>query len=188
MLGLILNVVEEVIVDLFDEDAWDDVIENAGVSGAYTAVGYYDDADVWAIIGAVGVLLGLDGSETLRVAGRHMLPRLATRIPKTVERFTTASDFLTSINSIIHPDVELSYPHPVPPVLGFEEDEGCILVRYRSHRGFSYLAEGFIFGCADLFGEEVGLNVVAGSVATDAQFRVQFSTPRAQELPKGGTG
>ena len=46
MKGVILNVVEEVVVDLFDEDTWDAVIENAGVSGAYTALGYYEDADV----------------------------------------------------------------------------------------------------------------------------------------------
>ena len=116
-----------------------------------------------------------------------MLPRLAARTPKVAERFATASDFLFSVNSIIHPEVELLYPNSVPPVFDFDEDEGWILVRYRSHRGFSCLAEGFILGCADLYGEEVELEVVAGSVSTDAQFRVQFSAPTAQELLGGET-
>ena len=63
MKGIIFNVAEEVVTDLYGADAWDSLLASAELEGAYTSLGNYDDAEIAAIIAAAAVLLdvGLDG-------------------------------------------------------------------------------------------------------------------------------
>ena len=45
MKGVIFNVIEEVVGDLFGDETWDDLLETAEVDGAYTALGNYADTE-----------------------------------------------------------------------------------------------------------------------------------------------
>ncbi len=46
MKGVLFNVVEDVVVDQFSEEVWDDVLQRAELAGAYTALGNYPDDDL----------------------------------------------------------------------------------------------------------------------------------------------
>lgn len=115
MKGIIFNVAEDVITDLYGADAWDSILASAKLEGAYTSPGNYDDAEIAAIIAAASALLKVDLDETWRIMGRHMLPPMAQRIPSFAGQFDNAKQFLLAVNDIIHPEVKVLYPDSVPP-------------------------------------------------------------------------
>lgn len=175
MMGMIFNEVEEIIVELFDEDEWDRILEECGLEGAYTSLGYYPDAEVWSIVRSVSQLLDLEVAETLRQVGRLLLPKLVARIPGVCAAFESATELLLNVNQIIHPQVKLMYPDAIPPVFEFEHDQEWILVHYRSARLFSALAEGFIMGAAEYFDELCEIEAFELPKPEGASFRVRFS-------------
>lgn len=180
MKGLIFNVVEEVVIELYDEDTWDDLLDATGADGAYTALGNYDDAELLGIVDAAVKATGIPSDDLWRVVGRHALPRLAERLPEAVADAADARAFLMSVNDIIHPEVRMLYPDAVPPVFEFSDDDGAMIVRYRSARRLVALAEGLIAGCGDLFDETVDVEAIEGDTQADeALFRVRFGDPPA---------
>ena len=52
MKGIIFNVAEATVSDEFGEDAWDDLLDAAGLDGAYTALGDYPVEQLVALVTA----------------------------------------------------------------------------------------------------------------------------------------
>lgn len=175
MKGLIFNIVEEIITELYDADTWDDLLDAAEVDGAYTALGNYDDEQLLAIVAAASSATGIEVDDLWRTVGRRALPKLAARLPGIEEKTGDSLTFLLAVNDIIHPEVRMLYPKAAPPVFEFTETDDGLVVRYRSARRLDALAEGLMTGCGDLFGETVGVETMAGDTAPDeALFRVRF--------------
>ena len=57
MKGIVFNLLEDLVVRDHGEDAWDDLLEEAGSDGAYTSLGSYDDAELLALVGAASTAL-----------------------------------------------------------------------------------------------------------------------------------
>ena len=175
MKGIIFNIVEEIVTELYDADTWDDLLAAAEVHGVYTALGNYDDTQLLAIVDAASSATGIEVDDLWRTVGRHALPKLAARLPGIVEQTGSSLAFLLSVNDIIHPEVRTLYPEAVPPVFEFNESDDGLVVRYRSARRLDALAEGLIIGCGDLFAETVRVEPIAGDTESDeALFRVRF--------------
>lgn len=163
MKGVIFNAVEAAVVDLYNEDTWDDLLDAAGLDGHYTSLGSYDDADLSALIGAGCPMTGHEPNELIRILGRHAFGHLADRYPELVDAADGTHDFLRRVNDIIHPEVLKLHPDATPPQFEFEEREGGVLrITYRSARRLGVLAEGLIMGAGDRFNEEVEVTVVSG--------------------------
>lgn len=172
MKGVIFNVVQEVVIDLFDEDTWDDVLSAAGVDRAHTALGNYDDAELLAIVDAVASTLDETPDDVLRTVGRLALPKLAGRLGHDELPGGDAESFLLSVNEIIHPEVRMIYPDAVPPVFTFtRRAAGGHEVVYRSARRLDALAEGLIVGCGDLFDQQVAVAVLDRTGLDDHEAR-----------------
>ncbi len=63
-----------------------------------------------------------------------------------------------TLNDIIHPEVRKLYPDADVPEFEFSgRDDSTLTIGYRSRRRLCELAEGFIEGAADHFGESVAL-------------------------------
>jgi len=173
--GVVFNVVEEVVTELYDADTWDDLLAAAGVDGAYTALGNYGDDELMAIVDAAVAATGLTPDDLWRTVGRLALPKLAARLPDLVAGAGDARSFLLAVNDIIHPEVRALYPESVPPVFEFEGSGPELLVRYRSTRRLDALAQGLMIGCGDLFDEGVDVEPADGPTAPDeALFSVRF--------------
>jgi len=158
--GVIFNLLEAVATERWGEDAWDDILEAAGVEGAYTAIGNYADEEFQVL------LLKLPTDEPvdtrLRWFGRSAMPLLAQRYPEFFVEYPNTYHFLLTINDVIHREVRKLYPDADVPVFDLEPSgdlaEGGVrrvIMGYRSARRLCRLAEGFILGAADHFGEEV---------------------------------
>lgn len=171
MKGVIFNVVEEVVEELFDRDTWDDLLDQADLDGAYTALGDYADGELLAIVAATCAATGMSADEVLRTVGYHALTKLASRVPDTLTAADSVFDFIRRVNDIIHPEVLKIYPDSTPPAFTFEDHDDGLLVTYQSVRALPSLAEGLLAGIGELF--DVVVNVERLS-ATPGQETAQF--------------
>lgn len=154
MKGIIFNVVETAVTKLHGADAWDDILDHAGVGGSYTALGTYPDSELMRIAGSACELTSADPADLMRILGRAILPDLAASVGDLVNYDGTAFEFLAIIDDVIHVEVRKLYPDAATPSVTTRKlDERSIEVTYGSSRGLWALAEGLILGAGDLFDE-----------------------------------
>ncbi len=136
------------------ENAWDSLLDTAGLTGAYTSLGTYPDEDMAALVTAACQALGVSQEDLLRHLGRQGFGRLSARNPDLMTEFSDSRSLLLGLNSVIHPEVRKVYPGadvPVFEVVSGEPDS--VSLSYRSKRGLCHFAEGLALGVGDLFGE-----------------------------------
>lgn len=157
MKGIVFNLLEQVIAAERDEEAWDSILEHAGVEGAYTAVGNYPHEEFIQLIKAAGHELDRPPDDVVRWFGRHALPLLVERYPTFFEGHTSTRSFLLTLNDVIHPEVRKLFPGSYAPEFEFDTSVGddVLLLGYVSHRHLCSFGEGLIEGAAAHFGERV---------------------------------
>ena len=175
MKGIIFNVTEKAVTELLGEDAWDDLLDDAGLEGDYTALGTYADEDLLALVSAAATKTGHDPADVQRLVGRHALPHLVASIEEFLDADLDVFDFLASIHSIIHVEVKKLDPDANPPdVIPERISNDELQLTYRSDRGLSPLAEGLILGAGDHFGQPVAIEVLSeGTNGTEAVIAVR---------------
>lgn len=158
MKGIVFNLLEEAVSKEFGEDTWDRLLDDAGLSGAYTSLGSYADAEVFALVGAASKALNLPPQDILRWFGQRAMPLLAARYPDFFRHHAGARSFLLTLNNIIHPEVQKLYPGAITPVFDFAEGaDGAMVIGYNSPRKLCALAEGFMLGAAEHYGERAAI-------------------------------
>ncbi len=156
MKGIVFNLLEEVVSRGFGADTWDDILANSQVSGTYTSLGNYSDAEMLALVNAAAAKLAMPAPEVLRWFGENAMPLLKERYAALFENHASARSFVLSVNSIIHPEVRKLYSGANCPFFHFRETEGgAVLMEYGSSRKMCDLAHGFVKGAANIFGEVV---------------------------------
>lgn len=158
MKGVIFNVVEEVVTEAYGADTWDALLDAAGVDGAYTALGNYDDVQLVALVDAAASALDTTTDEVLRIVGRAGFAKLSARYPHFVASHATSRTVLQELNSVIHPQVLSLYPGASVPEFSVAGDDAQLVLLYTSARGLCHLAEGLAEGLADAFGEDVAIH------------------------------
>jgi hypothetical protein len=154
MKGIVFNLLEQVVVRHHGEAVWESLLDRTGLSGAYTSLGSYPDAEVTALVGTASQMLGLPPDEVLRWFGREAMPLLAERFPAFFTPHHETLPFLQSVNGIIHPEVRKLYAGAGCPHFHFSDAPGGGLrIGYNSTRRLCSLAHGFIEGAASQFGE-----------------------------------
>lgn len=160
MKGIIFNLLEEVVTTHLGEKAWDGILDGSGVRGAYTSLGNYPAEEFSRLLESLSLTGGKSNRETLRWFGRLAMPHLADRYPEFFTAHKGMRSFLLSLNDVIHAEVRKLYPGAEVPVFEFEAPAGAdaqdaLIMHYRSKRKLCQLAEGFIAGAAERFGEHV---------------------------------
>jgi hypothetical protein len=160
MKGIIFNLLEEVVTITSGEKAWDGILDSAGAVGAYTSLGNYPDEEFVRLLGAVSRQSGKSDREAMKWFGRLAMPFLARRYPEFFTAHNGMRSFLLSLNDVIHAEVRKLYPGAEVPAFEFETPSGAaahdtLIIHYRSKRRMCQLAEGFIAGASDHFGEQV---------------------------------
>ena len=159
MKGIIFNLTEEVVRNGHGEDAWDAVLDGAGLDGSWTSLGDYSDAQMSKVVASAAALLGVDEQVVLRTVGEGAMPLLAGRYPHFFSLHTDAMSFLLTLNDLIHPEVKKLYPGATPPDFGVEEvGVDAVILSYDSTRKLCALAEGFLLGAATHYGQSVEIH------------------------------
>ena len=156
MKGIIFNIVESVVIAENGIDAWDNVIDDSGVFGAYTSLGTYPDSDLLAIAAAVADRVNATPSGVIRHVGHQGISRIYERYPEFFTNHDDVLSFLLSIDSVVHPEVRNMYPGAEVPNFVYKVvDEQTLELGYRSARQRCDFAEGLILGAAEHYGQTV---------------------------------
>jgi hypothetical protein len=163
MKGIVFNLLEEVVATHVGESVWDEMLEKAGVDGAYTSLGNYSDEEFVRLLEALSEHRASPPRDTLRWFGHQSMPFLAERYPEFFAPHASLRPFLLSLNDVIHAEVRKLYPGAEVPVFGFELPQAAgsgesVVIHYRSKRKLCPLAEGFIAGAADHFRQSVSIS------------------------------
>ena len=181
MKGIIFNLVQGVISDTYGEDAWDVLLDDAGLDGSYTSLGSYPDTDLLRLVGAASKRLEVPPDEVVRRLGQGAIPLLAERYPDFFDPHSSTKPFLLTLNEIIHPEVRKLYPGADVPVFDFDTPaDGVLILGYQSKRKLCALAEGFVLGAAQHYGETVQLEQPECMLRDDVRcvIRCEFSGGR----------
>lgn len=158
MKGIVLNLLESAVTSAFGEDTWDELLEEAGLDGAYTSLGSYPDEHVHALVGVAAARLGRTPEEILRWFGEQAAPMFAERFPRFFAEQPDTRAFLLALNDVIHPEVLKLYPGADTPSFDFRQSaEAPLSMEYRSRRGLCALAHGLIVGVAAHYGEPLSV-------------------------------
>lgn len=162
MKGIIFNLLEDAVTAEHGAEAWPDLVDAAGVGGVYTSLGSYPDSEVLALVETAAAVLGQSSADVLRWFGRRAIPLLAIRFPQLFAGYPHARSFVSSVNTIIHPEVRKLYSGAGCPHFHFNDrDDGALAIAYHSPRKLCMLAEGLILGATDHFGESVAIDHLA---------------------------
>ncbi len=158
MKGVVFNLLEEAVTNEFGAETWEALLDDAGLDGAYTSLGNYDDAEIASLVEAASRRLQLPTSAVLQWFGERAMPLLRERYGPLFSGHASARNFILSVNKIIHPEVRKLYAGASCPFFHFrEEGDGALVLRYQSSRNLIDLAHGFIIGAAKLWGETVNV-------------------------------
>lgn len=158
MKGIVFNLLEEVVTREHGEAAWEAILDSAGVGGAYTSLGSYEDDEFMGLVAVAAESLGQDEVVVVRSFGREALPLLAERYPDFFSPHPSTEPFLMTLNRIIHPEVRKLYPGADVPNFEFGESNGALTMSYRSRRQLCAFGEGLIEGAAAHYGETVEIS------------------------------
>jgi Haem-NO-binding len=175
--GIVFNLLEELVRRDHSEDAWDSLLEAAGLDGAYTSLGSYADEDMMKLVAAASKVLQKPPEAILRWFGRNAMPVLAAKYSSFFATQNTTRPFLLALNDIIHPEVRKLYPGAIVPVFDFDTSSPDILLMgYKSERKLCALAQGFVEGAADHYGEDLSFEHLQCMLKGDQKcvFRVAF--------------
>ncbi len=155
MKGVLMNVVEEAVSREWGEDMWDDLLSDADLEGAYTALGNYSDEELVELAEAASARLSVPVEDVVRILGRLSFAPLSNRYPAFAEAVGSLREFLPTVNDMIHPEVLKLYPGASVPRFALRDDGEHMELDYESVRDMCVLAEGLVLGAADQFGESV---------------------------------
>jgi hypothetical protein len=154
--GVVFNLLEEAVLREFGPDSWDDLVDEAGLMGAYTSLGNYPDEEMIALVAIAAAKFNMNNAAVLRWFGERAMPILKERYPAIFAKHSSSRTFVLSVNDMIHPEVRKLYSGAKCPFFRFRESEsGTVMMVYESSRKLCDLAHGFVKGAAHVFCEEV---------------------------------
>jgi Haem-NO-binding len=157
--GIIFQLLEEAVTRWYGPEAWPRMLAQVGSAG-YLPFRRYPDDQLFALLDALPVAPETPAPDRLRWFGRAVIPLLAERYPLIFAPHSSAESFLLALNEILHPggppaDVEAG---PLDLEVMATGPGGGLVLGYRSARRLCALAEGFVTGAADHYGERVTID------------------------------
>ncbi|MDW5417676.1 heme NO-binding domain-containing protein [Iodobacter sp. CM08] len=155
MKGIVFNEFMDFVESVQGIVAVDEMISVAKPpsGGAYTAAGYYDFHEMFALVQALSARCGVAVPDLVRAFGQHLFGRLIAQRSELLRSMPDVYTFLESIEGQIHVEVRRIYPDADLPMLETERSsDGSLLLRYRSRRHLADLALGMIEGCIAHYG------------------------------------
>lgn len=154
MKGIIFNLLEDMIVEKWGDDVYEDILATTALQSKdpFVAPGTYPDADLMALVMAVSKRFNMTVPDVLRNFGRFCLPKLLERYPHFAAKFSHPKDFLASIDSVVHVEVNKLYSQVETPSFQYQSpDADTLIIVYKSKRKLCHFMEGLLDGVAEYF-------------------------------------
>lgn len=172
MLGMVFTEFLEMVEDGFGPEVADAILCKAvpGHDGAYTAVGYYDHAELVAMVVALSEQTSIAVPALVKTFGRHLLMRFTQVHPKMFLGADNLFDLVARIDGHIHVEVHKLYSEATLPRFTVQErSPHRMTVLYQSPRGLHELALGLLEGAAEHYGEPCQIQAQAWSNGQGAE-------------------
>ena len=149
MKGLVFNMLEDFIVNTWDEDVWDTIYETAlpelQTQDPFVGPLTYPDEDLMTLAKHACNASGLPPQEALYKFGEFCFPKLTQLTPDFVSGHTHPKPFLMTVESIIHVEVKKMYSKAYLPVFEYEDiSPSELILIYRSKRRLYDFLDGMI--------------------------------------------
>lgn len=168
MYGIVNRAIEELIIEKFGVDKWEEVKQKAGFnSEGFMTLQPYPDQLTFKLVGAASEILNVPADTLLEAFGEYWI--LYTAEKGYGEMLNLAGDsfpsFLKNLN-MLHGRVTSLMPELAPPQFECRnEKENSIELIYRSHRnGMIPMLYGLVKGLAKRFEKEVEIKELERSV------------------------
>ncbi|MGI8728329.1 MAG: heme NO-binding domain-containing protein [Solirubrobacterales bacterium] len=156
MKGIVFNLLEEIVSEEHGPETWDALLDATESNGSYTSLGNYPDAELLALVGAASTALDTPADDLVRWFGRNAIPKFYERYPQLFDPHHTTSEFVVTLNDIIHPEVKKLYPGADPPEFDYHEvSESRVVMGYSSKRSLCAFGEGLLSGAGEHYGERI---------------------------------
>lgn len=177
MKGMVFTEFLEMVESTWSFDMVDTLINQAGVNGAYTAVGTYPHGELVALVRALSAETDTPVPELIRAFGSHLFGRFAQSYPRFFQGVDDSFSFLEGIENVIHAEVRKLYPDAQLPSFEIQRLPDGLAMTYYSDHPFADLAQGLIEGCIRHFGD--GASVDRRSPPADKGAQALFIIRRA---------
>ena len=145
MKGVVFTELIEMIENECGLEVLDQVLEETKLSGVYTTVGDYPESELFAILDSLGKATGLSTQEMLMGFSKCFFHMLSSQYQNFFEMHKTSFDFLSALDSYIHPEALQLYPGAsVPGFAPKRISETKLELIYTSKRKMPILARGLI--------------------------------------------
>lgn len=153
MKGVIFNVLEDMVISQCGMQTWNDILdEQVSGTGVYTASESYPDEELFGLVESVADKLEMPMADVISTFGTYMFHQLATRYPVFLNQSDNLRDFLISVGSVIHIEVQKLYDNPNLPTFSYDTSrDDQLIMRYKSPRKLCVLAEGLMRGASEYY-------------------------------------
>ncbi|WP_413111319.1 heme NO-binding domain-containing protein [Thaumasiovibrio sp. DFM-14] len=173
MKGMIFTEFLELVEEKFGLEVYEEMLDNAGDSGIYTAVGSYDHTALVKLIIELSKLTGIAIEDLQEAFGTVAFKALLNSLPQQENLGDNTFEFLQTVESFIHKEVIKLYPDATPPRFEFNDiTPTSMIMHYYSSRCMGHVCLGLIKGCAQHFNEKIAVEMHA---VNGQQDHVQFS-------------
>jgi predicted hydrocarbon binding protein len=149
MKGIITNILGEFVESTYGIVEWNEVLNDAGVSGDYNSYDIYPDGELLGLIAIVSKRNEIPANVLVHKFGSFMYSSFAERYPELIDKYVNVLELLESIDSVIHVEVNKLHPGAITPVFEHEYlNDRQLKLKYYSKRKLCDLALGLIDGAA----------------------------------------
>ena len=177
MYGLVNRAIEEMVLERFGQDTWDEIRAKAGVDvDAFGSLDSYPDALTYNMVGAASEVLGAPAEDLLEAFGEYWILYTAQEgYGDMMQMFgSSIPEFLANLDNM-HGHIAVTMPNLRPPSFQCDDHgDGSYTLHYRSERdGLSPMVLGLLRGLGRRFG--VGIDVAQTSHKAKGASHDQFS-------------
>ncbi|MFT7091199.1 MAG: hypothetical protein ACJAYW_001162 [Candidatus Azotimanducaceae bacterium] len=145
-------ILSEMVETQFGMTEWNEVLDEAGLTGVYTSSALYSDDELLTLVSIISERNHVPVDDLIFAFGQHLFPAFSSRYPKLISPYDNLFDFLECIDSVIHVEVKKLHPDAITPLFLHERlSDRRLKLEYRSERQFCTLALGLIDGAAEHF-------------------------------------
>ncbi len=142
MKGIIVKAAEKLVISKFGIDKWEEILVASGLDSDefFMLRDDLDDTLVMTIISKIAEVLNLSLDEVLAAYAKYWVHEFLPEVYPQYQ-FSSAKEFINSIEDVIHSNVRASMPNAHPPLFEFDwKNENELELRYFSPRGLIALA------------------------------------------------
>ena len=159
MKGVIFNLLEDFMTENINETAFDEVLEKADIEEThFIGPKVYPDESFLEIFVKACKLFSLNSKDTQIAFGKFCFPILHKKIGHIVKHIHDFPQFIDSVDSIIHVEVNKIFPGAKTPKLITKHGKDIIEIEYHSERNLCYFMHGLVEAALNQFGRSAKMH------------------------------